>query len=58
VFPKPDRYAAYYDNATSRAPLSQSAIDNDVPVKARGYAFDVSGNPVGGIEAYWISVGP
>ena len=58
VFPKPSRATAYYDNATSHAPLDQSAIDNNVTVKARGYAFDTSGNPVGGIEAYWMSVGP
>lgn len=52
VFPKPDRATAYYDNATSHAPLAENAIDNNVRVKARGYFT------TGGIEAYWISVGP
>jgi hypothetical protein len=52
VFPKPDRATAYYDNATSHAPLAENAIDNNVNVKARGYFT------TGGIEAYWISVGP
>lgn len=58
VFPKPDRFAAYYDNAVApHDPLTEAAIDNNVRVKARGYTVrDTSGNPVG-IEAYWISVG-
>ena len=54
VFPKPGRNKAYYDNATSFAPLNQSAIDNDVLVKARGY-FRA---PTRNIDAYWISIGP
>jgi hypothetical protein len=59
VFPKPDRFTAYYDNAVAPfAPLTDAAIDNNVRVKARGYnAFDPSGNPIG-IDAFWISVGP
>jgi hypothetical protein len=53
VFPMPDRFLAYYDNAVAPfAPLTEAAIDNNVQVKARGY------NVVGGIEAYWITVGP
>jgi hypothetical protein len=52
VFPKPDRFTAYYDNgAFPHFTLTQAAIDNNVQVKARGY--DVTG----GIEAYWITVG-
>ena len=53
VFPKPDRFTAYYDNGVlPYTPLTQAAIDNNVQVKARGY------NVTGGIEAYWISIGP
>jgi hypothetical protein len=53
VFPMPDRFLAYYDNAIAPfAPLTDAAIDNNVQVKARGY------NVEGGIEAYWISIGP
>ena len=53
VFPKPDRFLAYYDNAVApHDPLTDAAIDNNVQVKARGY------NVVGGIDAYWISIGP
>jgi hypothetical protein len=52
VFPKPDRFTAYYDNgAFPHLPLTQAAIDNDVQVKARGYSA------AGGIEAYWFTVG-
>ena len=52
VFPKPDRFNAYYDNgAFPHLPLTQAAIDNNVQVKARGY------NVTGGIEAYWITAG-
>jgi hypothetical protein len=53
VFPMPNRFLAYYDNAIAPfAPLNDAAIDNNVQVKARGY------NVPGGIEAYWITVGP
>jgi Domain of unknown function (DUF4382) len=53
VFPKPDRFLAYYDNSVApHDPLTDAAIDNNVQVKARGY------NVTGGIEAYWISIGP
>jgi hypothetical protein len=52
VIPKPDRFAAYYDNGTfPHLPLTQAAVDNNVQVKARGYAA------TGGIEAFWITVG-
>jgi len=59
VYPMPDRFTAYYDNAVAPyAPLTDASIDNNVRVKARGYnAFDPSGNPIG-IDAFWISVGP
>jgi hypothetical protein len=53
VFPKPDRFLAYYDNAVApHDPLTDAAIDNNVQVKARGY------NVAGGIDAFWISIGP
>jgi hypothetical protein len=53
VFPKPDRLLAYYDNSVApHDRLTDAAIDNNVQVKARGY------NVTGGIEAYWISIGP
>ena len=52
VFPKPDRFTAYYDNgAFPHLPLTQAAVDNNVQVKARGYVA------TGGIEAFWITVG-
>jgi len=55
VYPKPDRWTAYYDNAvdtvTPYGPLSHLAIVDNVIVKARGYAVS------GGIDAYWISIG-
>ena len=44
VFPKPGRGTAYYDNlATSAQPLDNTFIDNNVFVKARGYAVTASG---------------
>jgi hypothetical protein len=57
VYPKPDRLNAYYDDSVTREPLTHEAIDNNVHVKARGYNV-ASSIPPGGIEAYWISVGP
>ena len=55
VYPKPDRWTAYYDNAvdtvTPYGPLSHLAIVDNVIVKARGYAVS------DGIDAYWISIG-
>jgi len=58
VYPRPDRFTAYYDNAVDRLPLNQASIDNNVRVKTRGYnvagPVPPNGTP-GGIEAYWIS---
>ena len=43
VFPKPGRGTAYYDNlATPAQPLDNTFIDNNVFVKARGYAVTAS----------------
>ena len=65
VYPKPDRYTAYYDNGVTFSSLTQDqAIDNNFRVKARGY--NVAGpvppnNTPSGIDAYWISwlgIGP
>jgi hypothetical protein len=54
VIPRPDRVSAYYDNATSpHLALTFTAIDNNTPVKTRGY-FNISGD----LESYWISIGP
>lgn len=53
VILRPDRTWAYYDNTVSGEPLTDVAIDNNVEIKARGYI-----DPVGGIWAFWISVGP
>jgi hypothetical protein len=53
VFPMPDRFLAFYDNAVApHGLLTDAAIDNNVQVEARGY------NVAGGIEAYWITIGP
>jgi len=53
VTPMPGRGTAYYDNLANPAqPLDNTFIDNNVVVKARGY------NVSGGIEAFWISIGP
>ena len=53
VFPMPSRGTAYFDNLSTPAQvLDNTFIDNNVVVKARGY------NVPGGIEAYWISIGP
>jgi len=68
VFPKPDRYTAYYDNAivdpvdNTHPTLTQAAIDNNVEVKVRGYfgpfvAPSIFPPPSAGMNAYWISVG-
>jgi len=54
VFPKPGRGTAYYDNLANPAQrLDNTFIDNNAPVKARGYEV-----PGVGIDAYWISIGP
>jgi hypothetical protein len=56
VFPTPTRSGAYYDNAvdavTPYGPLSYAAVVDNVSIMARGYMVP------GGIEAYWISIGP
>jgi len=52
VILRPDRNWAYYDNTASGEPLTDVAIDNNVAIKARGYT-----DPVGGIWAFWISIG-
>jgi len=53
VFPMPDHAGAVYDNAASPfGALSEAAIVRGANVVARGYAGS------GGIEAFWISVGP
>jgi hypothetical protein len=58
VFPRPDRYGAYYDNLTApHDPLNDAYIDNDLRVRARGY-FE---NPEASnliLQSYWISIGP
>jgi len=54
VYPMPSRGTAYYDNLANPAQhLDDTFIDNNVPVKARGYEV-----PGIGIDAYWISIGP
>jgi hypothetical protein len=59
VYPKPGKGTAYYDNLFAPyLQLDNTFIDNNVFVKARGYASGISGNPGSGGEAYWISVGP
>jgi hypothetical protein len=54
AIPLPDRGSAYYDNSTSpHLQLTYVAIDNNIPVTARGYL-----NGAGDLETYWISIGP
>ena len=57
VFPKPGRYTAYYDNATSFAPLDQMSIDNNAGSRRAGTTRSTCQGSVG-IESYWISIGP
>lgn len=53
VIPKPDRAGAVYDNAVSPfGALFDNAVVLGANVVARGYAGS------GGVEAYWISIGP
>ncbi len=53
VFPMPSRTTAFYDNAIAPYPqLSDAAIVDNAAITARGYAV------TGGIQAFWISVGP
>jgi hypothetical protein len=60
VYPKPSRGTAYYDNlANPSQQLDNTYVDNNVFVKARGYKVPANPGIVeGGIEAYWISIGP
>jgi len=59
VFPMPGKGTAYYDNLANPAQqLDNTFIDNNVPVKARGYAVAAPTTTPAGIEAYWISIGP
>lgn len=53
VVPMPDRSGAVYDNAVSPfGALSEAAVVLGANVVARGYAGS------GGVEAFWISIGP
>ena len=53
VFPMPSRTAAYYDNAVSPfTQLTDGSIVDNAAIIARGYKV------AGGIDAFWISVGP
>ena len=59
VYPKPDRFTAYYDNVVTFLSLTQDqAIDNNFLIKARGYnvvgPVPPNGTP-SGIDAFWIS---
>jgi len=55
VFPRPDRYGAYYDNLTSpHNTLDNTYIDNNLCIRARGY-FDDPGKSI--LSSYWISIG-
>jgi hypothetical protein len=54
VYPMPKWNTAYYDNAAAPfAVLTDAAIVDGAVVTARGYPL-----VFGGVEAYWISVGP
>ncbi len=53
VFPMPSRATAFYDNAVAPYPqLTDAAIVDNAAITARGYAV------TGGIDAFWISIGP
>jgi hypothetical protein len=53
VLPRPFRLAAFYDAAAfPHERLPDTAVVDNVFVKARGYLT------AGGIEAFWISIGP
>jgi hypothetical protein len=64
VFPLPDPATAYYDDLVTPGswdaafpPLAYTALDNNLPVRARGYyeGIDLEGNET--FSAYWISIG-
>jgi len=52
VYPQPSRAEAVYDNSTTFGPLAYDDVLQGSTVKARGYLVD------GGIDAFWISIGP
>ena len=52
VYPQPSRAEAVYDNSTTFGPLAYDNVLQGSTVKARGYLVD------GGIDAFWISIGP
>jgi len=55
VFPRPDRYGAYYDNLTSPYnQLDNTYIGKDLCIRARGY-FDDANQSI--LSSYWISIG-
>ncbi len=53
VFPMPTRTTAYYDNAVDFTRLSDTSIVDNAAIIARGYK-----KAAGGIEAFWITIGP
>jgi len=54
VYPQPNWVTAYYDHAVAPfGALTRAAIVDGAVVTARGYP-----GAFGGVEAYWISVGP
>jgi hypothetical protein len=52
VFPMPARTTAYYDNAVDFGQLNDTNITDNAAIVARGYKV------TGGIEAFWITIGP
>jgi len=52
VFPMPTRTTAYYDNAVDLSRLYDTNISDNAAIIARGYKVS------GGINAYWITIGP
>jgi hypothetical protein len=59
VVPKPDRNTAIYDNAVQPYNLlTEGAIVDNAVVTVRGYARTATDGLPGGVNAFWISVGP
>jgi hypothetical protein len=66
VFPKPNRLDAYYDNLATPGswnaespPLHDTNLDNNLPVRARGYFNGKdTGTGMDILSTYWISIGP
>ncbi len=48
----PARTTAFYDNAVDFGQLNDTNITDNAAIVARGYKV------TGGIEAYWITIGP